>query len=150
MADFPSPEQHGPPNLKIDGFQLWVHGREFPDSHDSDDGNWLHVTAHCGGAWSSVWATGPILQVMDIVSWASQCEELAEGTTHSASLDPLEPNLSVVLTRMDTLGHLEMTVQITPDHLEQDHAFRIEIDLSYLKDLVSQCRSIEKDYPIRG
>ncbi len=150
MAELPTPGQHGPPNLKVNVFQLWVHGREFPDSHDSDDGNWLRITAHCGGVGASVWATGSILQVMDIVSWASQCEELAKGTTNSASLEPIEPNLRVVINRTDTLGHLEMTVQITPDHLEQDHEFRIEIDLSYLKDLVSQCRSIENEYPIRG
>jgi hypothetical protein len=35
----PSPEQLGPPSLKLDGFQLWIYGRELPDSQDYYDGN---------------------------------------------------------------------------------------------------------------
>jgi len=28
------PEDLGEPDLKIAGFQLWVHGRQYPDSED--------------------------------------------------------------------------------------------------------------------
>jgi len=146
----PSLEQLGPPSLKVDGFQLWIHGREFPASQDYYDGNWLRVTAHCGHAGASVWATGSILQVMDIARWASQCEELANGSAQLASLEPLEPELRVDLKRMDSLGHLQMMVQITPNHLRQEHVFRFEIDVSYLQGIVTQCRAIERSYPIRG
>jgi hypothetical protein len=38
----------GAPNLELEGLQIWVHGRQFPDSNDYWDGNWLRVTAHCG------------------------------------------------------------------------------------------------------
>ena len=40
----------GKPDLRVAGFQLWVHGREFPDAQDEWDGNWLRLTAHCGEA----------------------------------------------------------------------------------------------------
>ena len=150
MAPHPNPEQLGPPSLEVGGFQLWVHGRQIPDSQDYDDGNWLRITAHCGHAGASVWATGSILQVMDIVHWAGQCEELANGSAQSASLGPLEPKLRVDLEKTDSLGQLQMTVQITPSHMEQEHVFRFEIDQSYLQGIVTQCRAIEKGYPIRG
>jgi hypothetical protein len=29
------------PDLKLDGFSLWVFGRQFPDANDYWDGNWL-------------------------------------------------------------------------------------------------------------
>lgn len=150
MADHPSPEQLGPPTLKVDGFQLWVHGRQFPESQDYDDGNWLRVTAHCGHAGASVWAAGSILQVMDITRWATECEAVADGSAQLASFDPLEPELKVELKNADSLGHLEMTVQITPNHLQQEHVFRFEIDQSYIPRIVTQCREVEKSYPIRG
>jgi len=38
----------GMPDLKLEGLQIWIHGRQFPDAADYWDGNWLRVTAHCG------------------------------------------------------------------------------------------------------
>ena len=49
-----TPADLGVPDLKLAGLQLWVHGREFPESEDADDGNWLRVTAHCGASGASV------------------------------------------------------------------------------------------------
>ena len=43
-------------DLKLEGLQIWVHGRQFPDLHDYWDGNWLRVTAHCGGSGASIGA----------------------------------------------------------------------------------------------
>ena len=34
----------GEPDIKLAGLQIWVHGRQFPDSDDYWDGNWLYVT----------------------------------------------------------------------------------------------------------
>src|SRR5262249_19116286 len=33
------------PDLKLDGFSLWVLGRQFPGANDHWDGNWLNVRA---------------------------------------------------------------------------------------------------------
>lgn len=30
----PSPEQLGPPSVRLQAFQLWVHGRQFPEAQD--------------------------------------------------------------------------------------------------------------------
>ena len=59
----------GEPDLKVAGFQLWVHGSQFPESKDYHDGNWLRVTANCGASGASVWTQGAILMVTDIAGF---------------------------------------------------------------------------------
>jgi hypothetical protein len=59
-------DSRGPPALKVVGFQIWIHGRQFPDSQDYWDANWLNVTAHCGANGASVWVSGAIVMVSDL------------------------------------------------------------------------------------
>jgi len=146
----PNPEELGAPDLKAAGLQLWIHGRQFPDSPDYYDGNWLRVTAHTGAAGASVWASGAILMVPDLVRWADQCDALAKGEGQDAQLAPMEPELKVRIRQVDRLGHLTMQVLITPDNLTQEHSFEFEIDQSYLAGIAAQCRSIADAYPVRG
>jgi hypothetical protein len=148
--DKPTTEQLGAPDLKVAGLQLWIHGRQFPDSNDYDDGNWLRVTAHVGAAGASVWASGAILMVTDLVQLGQELEALARGDTQRAVLEPLEPELSVEFVQVDTLGHFTMRVQITPDHLTQEHRFEFEIDQTFLPGIVRDCRAIARSYPVRG
>jgi hypothetical protein len=150
MVELPSHDQLGPPNLQIAGFRLWVHGREFPESHEYDDGNWLRITAHCGAEGASVWVSGSIIQVMDITGFAKECEALENGSKPAASLAPHEPELNIGIVRTDLLGHFDLTVEITANHLQQEHRFRFEIDQSYMANIVNQCREIENSYPVRN
>jgi hypothetical protein len=53
----------GEPDLKLAGFQLWVHSRQFPQEEDYWDGNWVNVTAHCAGKGASVWVRGAIIHL---------------------------------------------------------------------------------------
>ena len=140
----------GESSLKIEGFQLWVHGRQFPDSHDRWDGNWLNNAAHCGAAGASIWVSGAILTTMDIEDFLKGCERLYAQMTDEAILHSLEPNLSVSLRATDRLGHVEMRVEITPDHLTQKHQLTFAIDQSYLPAIVSQCEKILEEFPVRA
>ena len=140
----------GPPDLKVAGFQLWVHGREFPEADDYDDGNWLRVTAHCGASGASVWVQGSILMVTDVAAFGEQCAAMLRGNSDSAALDPLEPELKVSLRVADRLGHLRAHVDITPDHLVQSHRLEFDLDQSYLPEIVRQCEAIVREYPVRG
>lgn len=139
----------GPPAIHVAGLQLWVHGRQFPDSFDSWDGNWLNVSAHCQALGSSVWASGPLIMATDVAHWLKQCHLLYEGGDGDAKLQPLEPNLAVTISALDQLGHLEMRVEITPHHMTQWHRVSFEIDQSYLPSLMRQCRAILEEYPVR-
>jgi hypothetical protein len=150
MGTAHSAEHLGEPDLKVVGFQLWVHGRESPDAHDYDDGNWLRVTAHCGASGASVWVQGAVVMVTDIERFRRECEALYEGRGNSARMDPLEPELRVSVETLDQAGHLRVRVEITPDHLSQSHRMDFEIDQSYLPDVVRQCSAIVQQHPIRG
>jgi hypothetical protein len=139
----------GRPNLKLEGLQIWVHGRQFPDSHDYWDGNWLRVTAHCGGKGASVFTTGSIIRLTELDHWRSGTENLLKSLDGEANLVCMEPELSVNL-KHTSLGHITMEVSITPDHLAQRHWFQFEIDQSNLPPFIKQCQSILETYPIRG
>ena len=150
MPQHPSPEDLGEPSLKVAGLQIWIHGREFPEATDADDGNWLRVTVYCGASGASVYVAGPILQIGDILRWGQQAAQLLEKKADKAALDPLEPELSVLIDSLDSMGHLRLRVEITPDHLQQKHAFEFEIDQSYLPGLIKQCEQAGREYPVRS
>jgi len=143
-------DKMGPPSLKIGEFSLWVHGREFPESTDFYDANWLNVTAHCAANGAIVWTQGAVLMTTDLQRWAEQCETLYQSLNGEAILYSFEPNLRVTINSADTLGHLNMQVEITSNHLNQSHVFYFEFDQSYLPLLVRQCRDVIAAYPIRG
>lgn len=145
-----TPTDLGEPDVKIAGFQLWVHGRQFPEADDYYDGNWLRVTAHCGASGASVWAQGAILMVTDVAGFGEGCAAMLSGEMKSADLAPVEPELKVSLESTDSVGHICARVEITPDHLRQSHWFEFEIDQSYLTGIIKQCSEIMKEYPIRG
>ena len=140
----------GEPHLEVAGLELWVHGREFPESEDFYDGNWLRATAHCEAAGASVWAEGAILMVTDIAGFGEQCAAMLSGSARSATLAPLEPHLKVALETADRLGHVRAQVEITPDHLAQAHRFEFAVDQSYLPGIIQRCSAIVQEYPIRG
>jgi hypothetical protein len=141
-------ESLGAPSLKITGFQLWIHGRQFPESKDLWDGNWLNVTAHCGAAGASIWACGAIITTGDIEGFSGECERLLTRLTAEATIDPVEPNLRVSLRATDNLGHIKMHVQITQDHMSQKHELSFDIDQSYLPEIVSQCHRVLQEFPV--
>jgi len=61
----------------------------------------------------------------------------------------MEPELAVTLTAKG-LEHLTMVVAITPDHLSQAHRFTFTLDQSYLPPVMDSCRTILRQYPVKG
>jgi hypothetical protein len=142
-------ENLGTPDIKLDGLQIWIHGRQFPQEEDYWDGNWLNVTAHCGSHGADVWTSGPILHIPDIARWLDSLEWMNKSLSGEADLVSLEPELVVEL-KMDSPGKISMRVEITPDHMIQEHNFQFEIDQSYLVGLIENCRKVLAKYPMRG
>lgn len=140
----------GPPSLKVASFQLWVHGRQFPDAQDADDGNWLRVTAHCSATGASVWVQGSIVTVADIERFGSDCRSLYEARSDRAVLDPIEPELRIILEATDRMGHIRADVLLRPEHVTQTHRMQFEIDQSYLPEIIEQCAAVVRAYPVRG
>jgi hypothetical protein len=142
-------ENLGAPDIKLAEFQLWVHSRQFPQDEDFWDGNWLNVTAHCGSQGADVWVNGSILGATDVASWLADLDEMYRKLSGEANLGSLEPELRVVL-KMESLGHVLVRVEITPDHMTQEHVFQFEVDQSYLRRLIEECRKLLAKYPVRG
>ena len=138
----------GEPDLKLSGLQIWIHNRQCPNDHDYWDGNWLDVTVLCRALNASVWTNGSIIHLSEIAQWLKEVEAMAISLQGEASLSCLEPKLSVTLEAKN-FGHISMDVYITPD-LSQRHEFTFEIDQSYLPLLIRNCRTILKQYPIKG
>ena len=138
----------GVPDLTLAGLQVWIHNREFPNSIGSFDGDWLVVTVHCGGKGADVWAQGSIIHLSEIASFLKQVELMSNTFKGQAEFCYIEPNFSA---RMDIgkRGDISLIVEITPDHLAQQHKFIYDIDQSYLSPLVRDLKTILEKYPIK-
>jgi hypothetical protein len=109
----------------------------------------LHVTIHCGAPGASVWVTGPILHVSEIAHFLRGVEAMNTSLQGEATLPCMEPEFAVTLTAQE-LGHITMVVAITPDHLSQPHRFTFTIDQSYLPQVIDSCRTLLRQYPVKG
>ena len=92
---------------------------------------------------------GNILHLPDFKHLMITSEKLYESLKGKADLPCIEPELSMEL-EASNLGQIIMTVNITPDHMNQDHKFVFEIDQSYLPELISSCKRILDNYQIKG
>ena len=142
-------EPLGPPDLQVAGLRLWVHGRQFPTADDYWDGNWLHVTVHCAAPGASVWVSGPLIHLSEITHFVRGVEVLHTALQGEATLPCMEPEFAVTLMA-EELGHMKMVVTITPDHLAQAHRFTFALDQTYLPPVIASCRTLLRQYPIKG
>ena len=145
------PVQHlGEPSLEIAGFRRWIQSRQYPDSSDYYDGNWLNVTAYCSSKGSNSLVSGPILTTTDVERFFTQVQRLYSEPPGEAALESFEPELRVLLRTVDALGHIQMIVNITPDNTSQKHEYKFQIDRSYLPSVLTQCRKILDEFPVMG
>lgn len=144
------PQAHArEPDLMIGGLWLWVHGRQFPESHDYWDGNWVVVTAECRYPQSWVRTEGPIIHLGEIAEFLKGCEALYAKLQGSAVLSCMEPSLRAELTA-GQFGHIHLVVSLTPDHLAEQHTFRSELDQSFLPAIMTGCQALLQRFPLKG
>jgi hypothetical protein len=136
-------------DLTIGGLRIWVHGLQFPESDDYWDGNWVVVTAQCRSPQSSVRAEGPIVHLGEIADFLKGCEALYANLRGSAVLSCMEPSLRAELTA-GSLGHIQLVISLTPDHLAEQHTFRSELDQSFLPAVIAGCQEILQQFPLKG
>jgi hypothetical protein len=137
------------PDLRLAGLSLWVRGREYPDSEDYWDGNWLNIDARVEAKAAVVKTNGACLRSTEVADFVQELEKLYENVPGMAELRCMEPYLSVKAT-CDKLGQVEVTVDITPDHRTQKHRFIFSIDQSYLPETMNGCRRILARFPVKG
>ena len=139
----------GEPDLKLDGFSLWVFGRQFPDANDYWDGNWLNVRARVEAPGALVEAQGAIVRAPELANFANQLETLHAMLVGEAGLRCMEPNLQIAI-RGDSLGHVALRIMITPDHLTQSHEFEFDLDQTYLGPFLDACKGVLSRWSVRA
>lgn len=139
----------GVPDIKLAGLQIWIHNRQFSDHDDFWDSNWLNVTVHCGACAANVWTNDAILHLSEIADWLVSLEKLNETLSGEANLVTVEPEFNVEL-KAESLGQIEMRVEITPDPLRQQHVFTFEVDQSYLAGVIGNCRKTLTKFSLVG
>lgn len=141
--------QHIEPDICLDIFSLWVFGRQFPESEDYWDGNWLNVKAEVVAPDSCVRVSGAIIHLGELAGFAKELEKFDQTLAGTACLSCIEPNLKIVIEGK-SLGHLKATIDITPEHLTQRHRFISEFDQTFLKPLLIQLRNVLSRYPLKA
>jgi hypothetical protein len=109
-------ELYGDPDLKLEGLSIWALAREFPNSEDFWDGNWITVHAHVEAPGARVAVRGPWLRSDEVERFLDRLEALNQELKGVAELACIEPTLNVKVT-CGSLGHIQIAVEITPDHL---------------------------------
>jgi hypothetical protein len=146
----PHPAQlYGEPDLKIAGLSVWAISREFPQSDDYLDGNWLNIHARVEAPGARVDVSGPWLRIDEIMSFRRELAVVNRDLKGTAELACIEPILSVKLT-CGSLGHVEVTVEISPEHLTQSHRFVFALDQTYLGPVISACNRLVGKFPLKG
>lgn len=126
---------------------LWVHGREFPNSTDYWDGNWLVITALVQADGARVEARGPLIRSDELRVFTNALRTLRADLRGKAELACLEPGLHVVMEG-DGLGHIAVRIEITPDQMTQSHSFDFDSDQTFLLPLISACEAVLERYPV--
>ena len=141
-------ELYGDPDLKLEGLSIWALAREFPNSEDFWDGNWITVHAHVEAPGARVDVRGPWLRSDEVERFLDRLEALNQELKGVAELACIEPTLNVKVT-CGSLGHIQIAVEITPDHLSQSHRFEFFSDQTYLASAMTGCRNILAKYPVK-
>lgn len=134
----------------VAGLKIWIHARQYEDSSDYWDGNWLNVTASYASTGARVEAAGPILHLSEVNEFLEECRRLYDTLDGEATLGSIEPNLRVVLRADDALGGISACTSITPDHLAEEHSFTARIDQSHLPYIIRGLESVLRQFPVRG
>ncbi|HEX2645321.1 MAG TPA: hypothetical protein VHU81_20150 [Thermoanaerobaculia bacterium] len=142
----------GKPDFRLGRLFLWVQGFENDEAPQADnvhDANWLRIAAFYASKGSRVLVSGGHLLTFELEKWLGELRQVQDEMEGTAILEPLEPNLRVELTA-DSLGHLALQVEISPDPGSQEHLFREELDPSILPGRIRELEEICRKYPARN
>ncbi|WP_032900811.1 WapI family immunity protein [Mesorhizobium ciceri] len=137
------------PDIKLTGLSLWAMAREFPDSDDYWDGNWIHILARVDASGAQVEVQGPYIRSDELKKFYDQLATLYRDLRGSAELQCMEPALRAKVT-CSSRGQIEVIVDITPDHLSQSHHFVFGIDQSHLGATLAGCRRVLELFPVKN
>jgi hypothetical protein len=135
--------------LNLSGFELTIYGRQFSDSHDAWDGNWLNVYCKCQSVGRTAKASGSFLNVGEIADLQSKLARLSNSDLVSERVEIIEPTLDLVLSSTAAKQRL-LKVILQPDGKMPTEIFEFNIDKNDLDLAIAQCQTSLRNYPMRG
>lgn len=136
------------PSVCLTGFRLWVLGRQFPNSKDYWDGNWVMVEAECDSGASRTRARGSFIHLPELSGWRKELKKLYRRLDGDAELKCMEPDLNAKVS-LNKLGTGTFTVNLTPDYMHEKHQFIFDVDQTHLPPVIDQLTAVLKEYPIK-
>jgi hypothetical protein len=127
-----------------------IHYRQFPNNDDKDDGNWVRgvVNVNSGSIRGSFecW-----LCTYDFPAFREAVEQLYESLEGEAKFSTMEDGLFIRL-HGDGIGHIDAEVTAVDRSLGTfaTLSFTMQIDQTYLPEVVAQLRDIESEFPVVG
>ncbi|TPI31252.1 hypothetical protein FJW08_11415 [Mesorhizobium sp. B3-2-1] len=143
------PPKADEPDILLAGLSLWAMSREFPDSDDYWDGNWINILARVDASGARIEVQGPYVRSDELGVFHDQLATLYRDLRGSAELKCIEPALRAKVT-CGLLGQIEVIVDITPDHLFQSHHFVFTVDQSCLVVTLAGCRRVLQLFPVKN
>jgi hypothetical protein len=134
----------------LEGVLIRVIQRQFPESNDKWDGNWLESPIHISvGRYD---ATLPAqLRVDELISFRTALEAMNETLIGSADLVSMDGWLKLTMTCLTT-GALKVVGE-ADDNPGIGNKLRFELtgmDQSFLPTLIDELAAIENAFPLRG
>jgi len=136
--------------ITIGPLALHVSGPSWPAASDPHLVDTLSAEAVLTGLDSRVVVSYPDISRTLLASFAEQLRALDARQAEQALLDPMEPFLRCIVQACDTLGHLEVTAQLSADPMAESHEVRQRIDLSYLPGMIEQIERVVAGFPRRA
>ena len=137
------------PDITLGPLNVWVRDRPYADASDDRDASWLDIRAEVRVPGAVVSCEGPYLRTVELEDFLNQLDAANRALSGSALLETLEPNLKVEVV-FRALGHAELKIDITPDHLSQNHRFWDGTDQTYIQEAIRQIRTVLSEYPVLG
>lgn len=131
--------------INIGPVEIVVHGFQYPDSDEYWDANWLNVTATLSRGTTIIVAAGAIVHTSELQSFMDECKSMHNTISGSANLNCMEPNLKIEM-KIDKLGGIDAVIEITPDHLKEEHRIYEVLDQSYLPGIISSLEDCLSTY----
>jgi hypothetical protein len=137
--------------IALDGFELLIHRRQFPDAYDRWDGNWLQVTARLSRHGATVAVSGPLVDVGGLQRFREGLARLIHTSDGEAELTFEESNvLRLLVARYAVRGRLFVRCELSPEPGSQGHWFEADTEVGELRSTLRQLDAVLAAFPLRG
>ena len=140
-------EQDSLPDIEIGTLSIWIQGRPFPNSEQAWDRDYLNVRVIARMRAGTISLTGTGIRSGELAMFSRALAAMSEELAGEAWLDGSDLGTTVHFRFSDAVGHLAVTVKMTPTHIDEWHEMTFQLDQTDLKPILAQFRDVLARYP---